>query len=226
MNMKITAVPARNAALCVLILFGLLLSPIVFLFVFVGGMPDRFAAPFVNQWPLLTTLWASNPGAALQVLMQQPLLVIAHSDPAGGTAAWRLFYYPAPVALQLAISILAVVILRADIRDAMRRRLMALLPGVAVLVFVTTYVQLASCCTGGPRWALDVWLFALAYDPGGTLIDWQALYSGIEGALSIVQIALALVGVALLVAGTRSTWSGDTGADPLPGPSGSSGNPS
>ena len=226
MNMKVTSALARAATLGVLILSGLLLAPVGLLSVFAGGMPNRLAAPFLEQWPLLPTLWASNPGAALQILMQQPLLVLAHSAPAGGTAAWRLFYYPAPVALQLAISILAVVILRADIRDAMRRRLMALLPGVAVLVFVTTYVQLASCCTGGPRWALDVWLFALAYDPGGTLIDWQALYSGIEGALSIVQIALALVGVALLVAGTRSTWSGDTGADPLPGPSGSSGNPS
>jgi len=226
MNMKITSAFARDAALCVLILSGLLLAPIGLLSGFAGGMPNRFAAPFVEQWPLLPTLWGSNPVAALQVLMQQPLLVIAHSEPAGGTAAWRLFYYPAPVALQLAVSILAVVTLRAGARDATRRRLMMLLPGMALLVSVTTYVQLASCCTGGPRWALDVWLFSLAYNPGGTLIDWQALYSGIEEALSFVQIALALFGVALLAAGVRRAGDADARANPIRDTSGSSGNPS
>lgn len=226
MTMKNANVHARYVALGVLILSGLLLAPVVFLSVFVGGMPDHAVSPFMDQWPLLTTLWASNPGAALQVLMQQPLLVIAHSDPAGGTATWRMFYYPAPVALQLAISVLAVVILRAGGRGAMRWHLMALLPGMALLVFVTTYVQLASCCTGGPRWALDVWLFAQAYNPGGTLIDWQELYSAIEGLLPAVQIALALLGVALLAVAARSTWSVGAKADPLPVSSGSSGNPS
>ena len=71
---------------CASILFGLLIAPIGFLAGFAGGMPDQLTTPFVEQWPLLKILWASNPEAALWIALQQPLLVMAHSGPAVG---WR-----------------------------------------------------------------------------------------------------------------------------------------
>ena len=198
MNMKITPTLVRAAMLCAVILLGLMVAPIGFLAGFIGGMPNQISAPFVEQWPLFKTLWASNPGPAIQILMQQPLMVIAHGELGSGVPVWRLFFYPVPLAVQLTVSIFAAVILCSGVRDATLRHLVSLLPGMAALVFVTTYVQVASCCTGGPRWALDVWLFSLAYNPLSTLIDWQQLYFRVEGALSIVQAVLALLGTALL----------------------------
>lgn len=198
MNMKITPALVRAAMLCAVILLGLMVAPIGFLAGFIGGMPNQISAPFVEQWPLFKTLWASNPEPAIQILMQQPLMVIAHGEPASGVPVWRLFFYPVPLAVQLTVSIFAAVILCTGARGATLRHLVALLPGMAALVFVTTYVQVASCCTGGPRWALDVWLFSLAYNPLSTLIDWQQLYFRVEGALSIVQAVLALLGTVLL----------------------------
>lgn len=215
MSMKIAHAFARTAMFCVLILFGLLLAPVVLLSGFVGGMPNQLVAPFVELGPLLKTLWASNPGAAMQVLMQQPLMVIVHGEPGSGAAVWRFFLYPMPLVVHLAVSVFAAVILCSSTRGATLRRLIALLPGMAVLVFVTTYVQVAACCTGGPRWALDVWLFSLAYNPLNTLIDWQQLYSRIEGALSIAQPVLALLGAALLATGVRRARDANADADPL-----------
>lgn len=180
------------------VLLGLSATPIAMLAVFVGGAPDRITTPFMEQWPLLKMLWASNPGAAIHIIVQQPLLVIAHTGPDGGVPAWRLFLYPVTLAVQLAVSIFAAVTLISGSSGAGLRRLVPLLPGMAALVFVTTYLQVAACCTGGPRWALDIWLFSLAYDPLSTLIDWQQLYLRIEGALSIIQAALALLGTVLL----------------------------
>lgn len=201
MNMKIMPDLARTTMLCAVILLGLLLAPIGILVSFIGGLPNQLATPLVEQWPLLKTLWASNPDAAAQILIQQPLLVIAHSKPASALPAWKLFFYPLPLAIDLTVSIFATVVLCA--RGAALRRLVSLLPGMALLAFVTTYVQLATCCTGGPRWALDIWLFSLAYDPLSILIDWQQLYLRIEGAWLIVQAVLALLGTVLLVAGVR-----------------------
>jgi hypothetical protein len=131
-------------------------------------------------------------------MLQQPLLVIAHSGPDGGVPAWRLFLYPVALVVQLAVSIFAAVSLISGGPGAALRRLVPLLSGMAALAFVTAYVQVAVCCTGGPRWALDIWLYLLAYDPLSTLIDWQQLYLRIEGALSIIQAALALLGTVLL----------------------------
>lgn len=183
---------------CAVVLFGLAAAPIGFLAGFVGGMPNQLSAPFVDQWPLLKILWASNPGAAIHILLQQPLIAIAHSGPDGGAPTWKLFFYPIPLAIQLAVAIFVAVTLRSGGRSVTLRRLVSLLPGLAVLAFVTTYVQVATCCTGGPRWALDIWLFSLAYDPLNTLIDWQQFYYRIEGMLSTAQVVLALLGTALL----------------------------
>ncbi len=210
--------------LCAVVLLGLSVVPIGFLAGFVGGLPNQLAAPFVEQLLLLKTLWTSNPGAAMQVLLQQPLMVIAHSEPASGVAAWRLFLYPVPVAVHLTVSIFAAVILCSGARGATLRRLVPLLPGMAVLVFVTTYVQVSSCCTGGPRWALDVWLFSLAYNPLSTLIDWQQLYSRIEGLMSIMQVVLVLLGVVLLAAGARRARDENADANRLRGTSNPPGN--
>ena len=157
--------------LCAVVLLSLSATPITMLAVFVGGASDQITTPFMEQWPLLKMLWASNPGAAIHIILQQPLLVIAHSGPDGGVPAWRLFLYPVTLAVQLAVSIFAAVTLISGNPGATLRRLVPLLPGMAALVFVTAYVQVAVCCTGGPRWALDIWLFSLAYDPLSTWID-------------------------------------------------------
>lgn len=203
MNMKLTPALVRITILCPVILLGLVVAPAGFLAGFIGGIPNQFTMLFMEQWLLLNILWASNPGAAIPVLMQQPLMVVAHSEPSSGLATWRLFFYPVPLAVQLAVSIFASVILCSGAHGTALRRLVLLLPGMVALVFVTTHVQLATCCTGGPRWALDIWLFSLAYDPLSTLIDWHQLYLHVEGVFPVVQAALALLGVALLVVGAR-----------------------
>lgn len=184
--------------LCATVLFGLTAAPVGFLAGFVGGLPDRFSVPFAEQWPLLKILLASNPVAAMPVLLQQPMMVVAHGGLEGGAPAWKLFFYPLPLAVQLAVAIFVAVTPCPSGRSVTLRRLVSLLPGLAVLAFVTTYVQVATCCTGGPRWALDIWLFSLAYDPLSTLIDWQQFYQRIEVTLPTVQVVLALLGMVFL----------------------------
>lgn len=181
-----------------IILLGLLTAPLGFLAGFVGGLPNQFTAPLVEQWSLLKTLWGSNAGAALQILAQQPLMVLAYQGLAGGLPVWKLSFYPVPLLIQLFVAIFTSIVLCSADRGSMPRRLVSVLPGMAVLVFVTTYVQVAACCTGGPKWALDLWLFSLAYDPLSNLIDWQQLYLGVEGMLPVMQLALALLGMAWL----------------------------
>jgi hypothetical protein len=206
MNRQSTPAMARSMMLGTLILACLLAAPIVFMTGLVGGMPDRFATPLLEQWSLLKVLWASNRDAAIQILMQQPLVTIAHDDPVSGLAAWRLFLYPVFLALYLAISVFAAVILSGGALGTGRRRLVWLLPGLALVVFVTTYVQVLTCCTGGPRWAFEVGLFSLAYNAPGLSIDWQKIYAATEGIFSTLQIALALLGAALLAAAAAKRY--------------------
>lgn len=203
MNMKTAPALVRATMLCPVILFGLLVTPLGFLAGFTGGAPNQFTTPFMEQWPLFKVLWASNPGAAIQILMQQPLMVIAHGEPTSVLPVWRLVFYLVHFAALLAVSIFAAVTLSYGARGTALHRLVLLLPGMALLVFVATYVQLAVCCTGGPRWVLDVWLYSQASNPLSTSTDWQQFYLRIEGVFSIMQAVLALLGVALLMVGAR-----------------------
>jgi len=189
----------RSVVLCTIILLGLMLAPAAVIAISVGGVPAQITAPLVEQWPLLKLLWTSNADAAMHVVMEQPLITIADAEPASGGATWRVSYYPISLAAQLAVAVFASLILSAGGKGATGRRLVTLLPGTALLVFVTTYVQVATCCTGGPRWALDLWLFSLASNAPDAWIDWQPIYAWTEGKVSALQIALALLGVATLV---------------------------
>jgi hypothetical protein len=199
--MQIVSASVRVMLFACVIFCGLLAAPIGFVAGFAGGSPNLVSTPFLEQWPLLKLLWASNPKASVQIFMQQPLLVIAHGESADVLPAWRLFFYPLPLAACLAVSVFAAVVVNAGTRATSLKRLVALLPGMPLLACATAYAQIAACCTGGPRWILDVWLYALAYDPLNRLIDWQGLYLRVEGMLPVLQAALAMLGVLLLMLG-------------------------
>lgn len=166
----------------------------------VGRAPNAVAAPLVEQFALLTTLWGSNPAAGLALIAQQPVFVIAHNDPATSVSTWGLYYFPFTLLVHLAIAPVAALQLR---HSAGRRRHPGLLvAGGAALVFAVTYMHIASCCTGGPRWALEIWLLALAFDPTSTLLDWSAMIVRLEGFFPYLQFAIGMAGVALLIAAT------------------------
>ncbi len=191
---------ARVVALSLAVFVCLLVLEVALLAVVVGRGPNAVAAPLVEQFALLTTLWDSNPAAALALIAQQPVFVIAHNDPAGGVPTWGLYYFPITLLVHLAVTPVAALQLR---HSAGRRRHPGLLvAGGAALVFAVTYMYIASCCTGGPRWALEIWLLALAFDPTSTLLDWSAMIVRLEGFFPYLQFAIGMAGVALLIAAT------------------------
>jgi hypothetical protein len=190
---------ARVGALTLAVLICLIALEAALLAAAVGHGPNAVIAPMAEQFALLTTLWGSNPAAALPLIAQQPVFVIAHNDPASSVPIWGLYYFPFTLLVHLAIAPVVALQLR---RSSGRRRPGLLIAGGVVLVFAVSYTRIASCCTGGPRWALEIWLLALAFDPTRTLIDWSALIVRLEGLFPYIQFAIGMAGIALLIAAT------------------------
>lgn len=186
-------------ALSLAVFVCLLALEVALLAVVVGRGPNAVTAPLAEQFALLATLWGSNPAAALPLIAQQPVFLIAHNDPASSVPIWGLYYFPVTVLVHLAIAPLAALQLR---RATGPRHPALLAAGGAALVFAVTYTRLASCCTGGPRWALEIWLLALAFDPTSTLLDWSAMIVRLEGFFPYMQFAIGMTGIALLIAAT------------------------
>jgi len=197
---------ACQAARTLAVFAGLVAVEVVLVAAAVGCGPNAVTAPLVDQFALLTTLWGSNPAAALPLVMQQPVFLIAHNDPAGSVPTWGLHYFPFSFLVHLAIAMLVAWHWR---RSAGRRRQLGLLAaGSAALAFAVTYTRLASCCTGGPGWALETWLLALAFDPTSTLLDWSAIILRLGAYYSYLQFAIGLAGIALLIG---ATWRPEQG---------------
>lgn len=192
----------RRLFIAAAILVALLAAETAVLATSVRSLPNTISLPLFEQLPLLATLWASNPSAALSVTAQQALFIIEHRPPATGLQVWGLYYFPLTLAGHLLIAwVAATLVTRAAPHERWQR--MALASGAALLALGVSYVRLASCCTVAPRWSLDILALAQALDPTSAGPDWQGLYAFIEPAFPGLQLAISLSGAMLLLASLR-----------------------
>ncbi len=190
----------RASGLAIILFFCLVAVEVAVLAAVAGSGPNEVSAPLAEQLSLLTTLWHSNPVAALPLIAQTPVFVIARQEPAASLQTWGLYYFPFTFTVHLAISIVVVLILRRP--SDQPRRLMWLTVGGTALAFAVTFARSAICCTGGPRWALEIGLYALAFDPTPSLFDWSAIYSRTGMLLPYLQLATGMAGIACFIVAT------------------------
>jgi len=183
--------------LAIVVFFCLVTVEVVVMAIVAGSGPNNVSAPMAEQFSLFLTLWHSNPAAALPLIAQTPVFVIAHQEPADSIPAWGLYYFPFTFGVHLAIAVIAAQLLRRP--SGLPRRLPWLITGGAALAFAVTYTRFATCCTGGPRWAFDLGLYALAFDPTRSLLDWSAIYMRMETFFPFLQLATGMAGIACII---------------------------
>jgi len=203
----------NSAILTAVVLFVMAIVPVLLLILLVGGFPNVFAAPLAEQWPLFKVLWVSNSVSAIRFMLQQPIWLISHTDPSASVILWSVVFYPLTVLIYFALSILIALTMPFRFGQALLQRDRLLpLAGMLLIVFVLSFVQVASCCTGGPRWVLDVGLLAMVYNPLYTAVHWQQAYMYIEKFLPWLQVLLALLGTLILARETFRAKQRSTGA--------------
>lgn len=185
---------ARRGAVALALLAGLIAVEAALLAAAAGFAPNAVTVPLAEQSALLATLWKSNPAAALPLTAQQALVVIARNDPEVSLQTWGLYLFPFTLFVHALVALVAVRWWRAG-----RRHPVVFVAGSAALLFAVSYTRLASCCTGGPRWAFEIILLAFAFDPTITRIDWSAVIVRLERFFPYLQLATGLTGIALLI---------------------------
>jgi len=191
----------RTTLIAVGIFFVTLVVEALVLATGVGLTPNAYSLPLFEQWPLLGTLWGSNPAAALSVTTQQALLLVEHRSATTGSQVWGIYYFPFTLAVRFLIAwAIAKYVIR--LSSQARWQFHAMVLGAALLGLSVAYFRLASCCTVAPRWSLDILLLARALDPTATLVDWQPIYAWIEPLLPATQVVMGIGGAALLLYAT------------------------
>jgi hypothetical protein len=97
---------ARVGMLAVLVFAGLTAAEVLLLVIATGYRPNAITAPIVEQFTFLATLWNSNPSAALPLIAQQPVLLIAQSASAGSVPIWGIYYFPLSFLVHIALAVL------------------------------------------------------------------------------------------------------------------------
>jgi len=190
---------SRRGYVAVVVLAAIVAVELALLAISTGRAPNALTLPLIEQLPLLGTLWSSNPGAALSITAQQAVFVIEHRAADTGLQVWGIYGFPLTLAVYGIIAWIASGFLAQPV-PLLRWKRFAFVSGAVLLAISITYVRLASCCTLGPRWSIDILLLAQALDPTGTLINWQSLYAWVEPLLGIAQAAMGIGGALLLYA--------------------------
>jgi hypothetical protein len=181
---------------------ALVLLPVFWFALYYRVVPNIFEAPIQQLWSLSSNLFSSNPGAALRLVIYQPLAVVGHLENNTGLRVWEVFVYPIPSLVLLAGALYGSVIALRSYRE--QNRLAQVITGVLLVALGVCYVRVAACCTG-PGWAVDVWLRGLALTPSpGGFVDWPALYQRIEVLLLPAQVVLVAGGVVLMALARRN----------------------
>lgn len=174
----------------------ILLIPVFLFALYYRVVPNIFEAPIHQLWQLSGSLFSSNAGAALRLVISQPLALVGYLETGTGLRVWEVYAYPIPTLVLLSSALFGGVI--AARGRPPRLAQVQLAAGLACVALALSHVRVAACCTG-PGWAVDVWLRGLALTPSpGSTIDWPVFYQRIEALLLPAQVMLALAGVALI----------------------------
>lgn len=192
---------SRRGYVAVAVLAAIVAVELALLAISTGRAPNALTLPLIEQLPLLGTLWSSNPRAALSITAQQAVFVIEHRAADTGLQVWGIYGFPLTLAAYGLIAWLFASFLAQSAPWARWKRL-AFSSGAVLLATSVTYVRLASCCTLGPRWSVDIVLLAQALDPTSTLINWQSLYALVEPLFPATQAMMGIGGALLLYVST------------------------
>ena len=192
----------HGVALGLLILLILIALETLVMSWLVGSAPTESYVFLFRNSTFIKIIWASNAWETLKLLTTgEAVFIVEHRDAANGLQIWGLYFFMIHLLAQCAVACLAGIGWVAGFFRRLDRALMLYVSGALLLIFATSYVRLASCCTTGPGWLVDVWLLSLVFDPTPSMLDWQGVYEWAEKLFMPVQIALALSGIYLLFHG-------------------------
>ncbi len=161
-----------------------------------GRLVNHAASPLLDMLGWFGILWQQNALEAWRQLLAQPVLVLAHLDPASQNRLWSLHYLPGSLLQHGLTAVLLAVVLR---RTARWTAAAAVTTGMAVSLslFSALYLIIATHCAT-PTWALEVLLRELALPDRGGFNYLAYLPEDPELFFSGAQTSLFLLGTAVL----------------------------
>lgn len=171
---------------CSIIFFELL-----FLAIATKYLPNQMSSWMISAWDFFLTLFQEEPLYTLQlVLIDKPIFVIGHTDVISDIYVWSLHFHSYTIVVHLIIAFLCARMI-VICRENPCPNFLATIAGAILVLVASLYLQLASCCTGGPNWIVHTWLLSLLFNPISATVNMIKVYQLGKGLLPILQLLCA-----------------------------------
>lgn len=179
-----------------LVLIAMICVEVLLVSLFTLSMPSQFVFTALDNFSLYMSLMSANPTMAIELaLLSNPIFIVQRLDVLQTSQVWGVYFMPVNI---IALFLLALLLnLFKKIKINLTQWLWVIF-ATAVVMFSMFYLRLQTCCTSGPTWLLDLWLFSQVSDP---LVDssmWQDIYINLVGHFTLIQFLISFIGIAIL----------------------------
>ena len=164
---------------------------------FTLSSPNQFVFTAVDNFNFYMSLMSANPTMAIELaLISNPIFIVQRLDDLQTSQVWGLYFMPVNVIVLFLLALSLNIFKNTKINLS---QWLWVLFASSVVMFSMFYLRLQTCCTSGPTWLLDLWLFSQVSDPLVKTAMWQDIYIKLVGHFTLIQFMISIIGVAILV---------------------------
>lgn len=174
----------------------IILSELGVMMVVTGETPNQLEFTFIEKLNFFINIVSISPGSAANlILIDTPVVIIQKIAPLTNDQIWGMYLMPISLIIQIILSIFI-----AWISCTTSKISIWLWTGVGsvLLVFSVLYLKLLSCCTTGPTWCFEIWLFSQVNDPMLNTYFWQGVYMYLSPWFTVIQLTTASIALFIL----------------------------
>lgn len=186
----------KNLISTLLILVLMIFVEIFLVSLFTLSSPNQFVFTAVDNFNFYMSLMSANPTMAIELaLISNPIFIVQRLDDLQTSQVWGLYFMPVNVIVLFLLALSLNIFKNTKINLS---QWLWVLFSSSVVMFSMFYLRLQTCCTSGPTWLLDLWIFSQVSDPLVKTAMWQDIYIKLVGHFTLIQFMISIIGVAIL----------------------------
>ena len=179
-----------------LIFFSTILIEVFFVSIFTQSIPNQLKFTFIENIDFYIDLLSSNPSMAFKlILIDNPVFIVQRLDELKSSQIWGVYFMPINI---ITLLVLSLYISRAKKLEMNSYQWSGIWFASIILIFSMLYLRIQTCCTSGPTWLLEIWIFSQVNDPLGNVAMWQNLYIKLIDIFTLIQFFIASIGATII----------------------------
>ena len=180
----------------IFILVFILFLEILFVSIYTLSVPNQLVFTALDNFDFYSNLLSVNPVMAIEIaFIGNPVFIVQRLDQLQVNQIWGVYFMPVNVLVLFLLSLYISIVKKAAMSQL---QWVWTFLAASILMFSMFYLRIQTCCTSGPTWLLDIWLFSQVSSPLADTALWQEIYIQLSGHFTLIQWVIAAIAVIVL----------------------------